>query len=63
MSLFVCGQYGMEMPIGISIMKNGVFHILNHMVKPRNTHGQTRGTVMKLTLGERFFTPPLTPTS
>ena len=30
--------------------KNGVFVTLNHMVRPRNTHGQTRGIVMKLQL-------------
>ena len=36
------GQH-IEMP-----NKNGVFHILNHMVRPRNTYGRTRGIVMKL---------------
>ena len=43
------------MPIGISILKNGVLHILNHMGKPRNTHDQTRGAVMKLTLVQLFL--------
>ena len=33
----------MEMP-----NKNGVIDILNHLVGPQNTHGQTRGIMMKL---------------
>ena len=30
--------------------KNGFLDILNHMVRPRNTHGQTRESVLKLIL-------------
>ena len=30
--------------------KNGFLDILNHMVRPRNTHGQTRENVLKLIL-------------
>ena len=35
--------------------KNGVLDILNHMVRPRNTYGQTRGIVVKLTIFQLFL--------
>ena len=34
---------------------NSVLTILNYMVKPRNTHGKTRGIVIKLTLNQQIL--------